>query len=183
MARQLCESYPELAAFPQFTPAETAILAGVSTEKQRQCRHQRTAQFLREREDDGKHHRYNWEEVVLWALFAEVSSYGFDLASAAYFAARFSGIAGMSPQNDPVAYDRSQLLHIDYRVASGGREIPLYILCFPQIGKPESFLVSMTHSGSIDFDGTDLFAGRFGFWVNFSEFQRRLMLRYESVRS
>lgn len=184
MSKTLYASYPELATDRVFTPAEVGLLAGVSPEKQRQYRLAKNAftVFLEEREDS-KHARYDWEDVALWALFAEVASYGFDLKSAGYFAASFSGLKNLpKPEGIEAIKDPRQILFHDFRVEQGDREAPLYILCFPQVGRPESFINTHTRSGGVVFDGSGLFARRFGFWVNYSDFQRRLLLRYDSIR-
>ncbi len=174
----LYEKYPELMLKHDFTSADVSNIAKVSPEKQRQYRHQGFTPFL-ESKDDSKHPRYNWEEVSLWALMAECNSYGFDLPSAGYFAAAFSDLSNLPyPEDRSGGGKRQHLIH-DHRIDGEIRKTPLYVLCFPTVGKPETFLqVSMT--GKLEaFDGNWLFAGRFGFWINYSDFQRRLLLRYE----
>lgn len=183
MSKIIYETYPELME-RRFTPAEVGLLSGVSPEKQRQYRlfKNQFVTFIEDRADT-KHSRYDWEETALWALFAEVAACGFDLKSAGYFAASLSALPDLPERTmvGSMTYARQHLVQ-DYRVQDGGRSIPLYMFCFPQVGKPESFLNTSMGSGGLAFDGQGLVAGRFGFWINYSDFQRRLMLRYESIR-
>lgn len=170
--------FPELSVDRFFTPAETGILSGISPEKQRQIRHKGWSTFL-DRFDDGKHARFDWREVVLWSLMAEAQNLGFGMQESGYFAAGFS-----TRKSSP---SLGQLLENDFRLGSkrtsdSDRSVPLYVFCFPEMGKPESFANLSTGSGNVAFDGSWKFAGRWGWWLNYSDFQRRLLLRYESIR-
>ncbi|MER8492057.1 hypothetical protein NKH53_27990 [Mesorhizobium australicum] len=174
----LYSEFPELNISRTFTPAEAGLLTGISPEKQRQIRHQGFAHFLDQAPSTGKHSRFGWRTVTLWALMAEAGNLGFGLNEAGYFAAGFSHLRP-SPGD---TQSRAQLLDYDFRLGKDGRSVPLYVFCFPEMGKPESFANLVTGSGNVDFNGEWKFDGRWGWWLNYSDFQRRLLMRYESIK-
>ncbi len=176
----LYAKFPEL-DLRLFTPAELGILSTISPEKQRQCRTKKFTKFLEEREGTG-HNRYDWDEVVLWALMAEVEDVGFNLSSAGFFAAAFSKFANDLAVEFGVegiyvgGQSKGQLLSFDFRRLEDTDHRDLYVACFPEVGRPESFL-------NVSIFSDDLVPnGRFGFFLNYSDIQRRLLARYETLK-
>lgn len=183
----LFAEFPELDLTRFFAPAEVGMLAGISPEKQRQYRHRGIVHFLNSDRDDGRHSRFDWSEVSLWALMAEVSSYGFDLESSAYFAAGFTNlpeIKKIRTENKIAKSNAGQILEHDFRLGRRDRDKPLYIICRPVVGEPVTFVNSSTSDGQLSIASiSEAFGSRFGFWMNYSDFQHRLLLRYESIRA
>jgi hypothetical protein len=175
MGRLLFDQYPDLEG-RDFQPSEVGLLSGVSPEKQRAYRHKGfTRPFLKEWEGTARHN-YSWLDVSRWALLADAQQCGFDLASAGYFAGAFAKVDGQPrPFGDENA-TLGQVLTYDRRPSTERPD--LYLVCTPTIGKPETF-VNVTTWSSTDHQG--VLSSRFGFWMNFSDFQRRLLLRFEAL--
>lgn len=145
-----------------FTPAEIYKLSGVSPQQQRLWRHRGVVPF--DRGAEGRDRISTWEQVMQWAVMIEVQNRGLDLSTAGKIAAS----------------EMLRQLHcFDFRKQASG-DSPLLIIC--RMTEDGEIVVS-TLGGKMEFNTADAFWGNFGFWINYSEIQRRVVDAYVSLIS
>lgn len=176
-------AYPELEIQRTFSPTEAAKLTGISQGTQRKYRHLGYLRYIEERGEGTGWSKFGWEEITCLALIGELVEFGLDPESASYFASSFSlkqAARDLRTKYQPNLV-RGELVLNDFR-AQGERGDPLLAYCHPQRKNTESYVnvtVGAVGALSLAYHATE---SRFGFWINFSEFQRRLCLRYEAIR-
>ena len=153
------ELFPELDAIPgrEFTPSEIVTLAGVPSELQRiwRSRLKQTSSPLPAKSP------YSWVELIQWALMRDLTDRGLSIFDAAQVA---------------MSKKLRQTHEFDFR--NFGKP-PLFLFC--RTDNQGRIHVS-TNADAIEFNTGNRFWGDFGFWLNYSAVQDRVVTAYEKIR-
>jgi hypothetical protein len=163
--------FPELANGRSFTPSELHELTTVSPQTQRLWRHRNLVPFDRRDPESREPVPYSWGKVLQYALMLQISQGGIDLAIAGQAAAEIG----------PTQFHPGLLDH-DFCGDAG----PLFLFCRPaRLFFP--LQVNWSRGPEFEFEPESepvhpSYGEDFGFWINYSAVQRRVVDAYKKMR-